>query len=298
MQYEQALTVLTRLKDAAPPTASVRIGEVLALFRRLYDENDLLKATRGAQTRQRDALGLEDVFARANELLLPSLEDLYAQIATIRTGKLGRLNAEQVDALLLAEQLAQTSRTLIDSLDTLTRLRRGRLRFNIEPFSPVNLIQQAYQQVQERAEARGHRVILRMDDPLPTPVGDYERALAILIDLLDNAILYTSYGGVIRLTADTLGTHVLFSVEDNGVGLTMDDIHHVGEPFWRGIHQQLVRQHPGAGMRLHVARHVLALLGSELFFSGHTGEGSTFSFILPVARAQTSRLTASVNQAG
>jgi signal transduction histidine kinase len=146
------------------------------------------------------------------------------------------------------------------------------------------MIRRAWERMEDKAQSRGHRIVIQTDERLPWVRGDVERCGEVLGALLDNAILYTAFGGVIRLSIDSLGTHVLFGVEDSGVGLTDDDLAHIGEPYWRGMHHPLVRQQPGSGLSLHVAREVLLRQEGELFFSGEEGEGSTFSFALPAAR--------------
>jgi two-component system sensor histidine kinase/response regulator len=82
------------------------------------------------------------------------------------------------------------------------------------------------------------------------------------------------------MSVDNLGTHVLFSVADNGIGLTPEDIEKIGRPFWRGNHQRLVRAHAGTGLHLYLAKQILALQDGELIYSGEPGVGSTFSFTL------------------
>ncbi len=299
MHYAQAITVLRKMQSAAPPTAAARLGDVVELLIALYDENAALKnqpaplpapLVTGVLS---DPVGTgvlpplpsppaESLLPQTVEVLLPALTVLRGQIAAVRTGRLGRVNAEQDGVLLLAEQQAEAAFAMIDSLDMLTKLRTGSLDVQLEPVDVESVIQTVWQRTHEKAAARGHRVSVRLDDPLPAVVGDRSHVVTILCDLLENAILYTPYGGVIRLTADTLGTHVLIGVEDNGVGLMSND--QVGEAFWRGIAHALVRQHSGAGLRLYLARQLLPLMDGELFFSGEAGEGSTFSFTLPAMR--------------
>src|SRR5690606_32334537 len=108
--------------------------------------------------------------------------------------------------------------------------------------------------VLNRASARGHELALAVPESVPMVHGDFYQALLVLTDLLDNAIRYTPPGGTIRLSVDGLGTHVLFSVADNGIGLRPEDMDTVGQPFWRGEHHPLVRQHPGTGLSLFLAR--------------------------------------------
>lgn len=284
MQYAQAIHVLRKMQSAAPPTASARLGDVIALLVALYDENTALKTAEFAPAPPAPPPpnALDPLFLQALEILIPALTVVQAQVNGVRAGKLGRVNQEQDGALALAEQQADAVSTLLDSLDVLTKLRLGALDIHLEPMDGADAINRAWGRVSLKAESRGHQMAMRLDDPLPRVIGDKLYVAIVLSDLMENAILYTPYGGVIRLTADTLGTHVLFGVEDNGVGLTPDD--HIGEAFWRGETNALVRQHRGAGLRLYLARQLLQMMGGELFFSGEPGEGSTFSFTLPAAR--------------
>jgi signal transduction histidine kinase len=122
-----------------------------------------------------------------------------------------------------------------------------------------------------------------LDRRLPPLRADYQRTLAILVDLMDNAVRYTPEGGSSRIAVDNLGGYVLFTVADNGIGLSDADMQYIGQPFWRALHQPLVRAHRGTGLRLYLARRVLEMQGGALFFSGEPNAGSTFSFTVPVA---------------
>jgi len=98
-------------------------------------------------------------------------------------------------------------------------------------------------------------------------------------------VRYTPEGGASRIAVDNLGGYVLFTVADNGIGLNEQEMAYLGQPFWRGLHQPLVRAHRGTGLRLYLARRVLAMQDGELFFSGESGRGSTFSFTVPTEQA-------------
>ncbi len=278
MQYAQAITILRKMQAAAPPTAAARIGAVIDLMIDLFDQNAALR-THAEPVPQ---ASIDPLFQQTVDLLLPALTSLRGQIRALRSGNLGRFNSEQESALHLAEQQADSAFDMIDSLFTLMKVESGVIEIHSEAFDGEATINRAWNWVKDRAEARGHRVAMRIDDPLPTVLGDPIQVLTILVDLMENAVLYTPPGGTIRMTADTLGTHVLFGIEDTGIGLSPDD--RVGEPFWRGVEHPLVRQHPGGGLRLYLASELLRMMGGELFFSGEPGEGSTFSFTLPTAK--------------
>ncbi len=277
MQVDQALRALVQLKGAAPPTTAARLGEVIDLVQQLDEEN----ATLSQQIVS--APPLFDMMPQTFEFLRPALHIVRAQSEALRDGKLGRITTEQVDCLKVINDHAVSSLRLIETLDTISLIQQGRLNIDLGSFSGLDLLAEAWQRQYEASEAREHHISIHADDPLPSIVGDHRYVVSILSDLLDNAIRYTPVGGNIRVTAETLGTHVLFSVADNGIGLSADDMEHIGEPFWRARQQTLVREHPGTGLRLYLAQQILRQHGSELLFSGEPSMGSTFSFALPVS---------------
>lgn len=260
MQVDQALRVLTQLQQAAPPTTAARLGDIIDLIRQ-FNQNTY--------------------WQQAIETLKPSLVLVHSQADGLRAGRVGRISTEQADCLKLIYDHAASGLTMIEALEIMSVLRENALALESLVFSGVDLLADAWQHRYLEAELRDHHVNVHADAPLPPVRGDYQRILGIVIDLLDNAIRYTPYGGTIRLTAESVGSHVLFSVADNGIGLTSEDSEHVGQPFWRAVHQPLVRQYPGAGLRIHLARQILALHETELLFTGEPGMGSTFSFMLP-----------------
>jgi signal transduction histidine kinase len=225
----------------------------------------------------------EELLTRFNEVFKPSLILLRGQAESLWEGKLGRLSSSQLDALKLMLTNAESALALLDSFELINQLRHQSLTIQSQDFDPSELLNAAQQIVQNRATAREHQISLQIDDALPRVRADFERSLIILIDILDNAIRYMPNDGSIRLSADTLGTHVLFTIADTGIGMTLEECDHVGKPFWRAMHQPLVRHHPGTGLRLFLAKRILVLQGGELFFSGEPSLGSSFSFTLPVA---------------
>lgn len=283
MQVEQALRTLVQLKGAAPPTTAQRLGDVIALMRQLDEENNTLyrqMATTPPSPVEALPPPNDGLAPKAFEALKPSLHVIRAQSEALRAGKLGRITTEQADCLKLVNEHAASALSVIESLDTIMLVGNGQLHIEQTVFSPLDLLAEVWQRHNQDAEQREHHINIHADDPIPPVVGDRRYVVMILSDLLDNAVRYTPFGGMIRVRAETLGTHVLFSIADNGIGLTNEDMQHIGEPFWRARHQSLVRQHPGTGLRLHIARLLLQMHGSDLLLSGEPSMGATFSFAL------------------
>lgn len=276
MDVDQALQVLARLQTAAPPTTSARLSEVITVVRTLADGRDQPVAAAPDETAA--------LMARVYEVLRPSLAFVRDQAQALRDGRLGLITTEQADSLAQIDEHSSAALALLGTVGDITRLRKGELEIYPSVFNGLELLAEAWQSAYAAAEQHEHQISVHADDPLPAVIGDYDQILTILVDLLDNAIRYTPFGGAIRITAESLGDQVLFSIADNGIGLNQDDQAQIGQPFWRALYQPLVRQYAGGGLRLYRAQQILALHESTLFFSGEPSMGSTFSFILPAAK--------------
>ncbi|MCA9907928.1 MAG: ATP-binding protein, partial [Anaerolineae bacterium] len=152
----------------------------------------------------------------------------------------------------------------------------------VSVFDCVDLVTRARDLMKSTARAHGHQITFEPPERPAHARADFEQSLAILIGLLDNAIRYTPDAATISVSIDHLGSHVLVSVVDTGIGLSPSDLANVGKPYWRATHQPVVQENPGSGLRLYLAEQIARLQGGELIFSGELDKGSTFSFTLPV----------------
>ena len=229
------------------------------------------------------------------DLMLPMQNGLRPTITAIRTqssrlsgGMMGSLTTEQTTSVRIIRDHADSALSLLDAVQQINALQEGSFRLQRKTFACKDLIARARDLMQASARARQHRITYYPPDQPLYAHGDFDHALATMIDLLDNAIRYTPTGGATRITVDDLGTHILISIADTGIGLSDSDLLQVGKPFWRATHQALVRDNPGSGLRLYLAQRILTLQGGELIFSGELNGGSTFSFTLPAAKPSDS----------
>jgi signal transduction histidine kinase len=221
-----------------------------------------------------------DVLAGMNDALRAPLVAVRGRAELLQAGLLGQITPDQAQWLHAIHDNTDRAFRLLDAVQYLIMLQRDEVRIDWSNFIASDLLREACHRMQQRADARGHHLIMQVPEPVPMARGDYYQSLIVLTDLLDNAVRYTPPGGQIRLSAESLGTHVLFTVADSGIGLRPEDLEYIGSPFWRGVHHPLVHQHAGTGLSLFLARQVLALQSGELIFSGELGMGSTFSFTL------------------
>ena len=305
-----AIELLSRLRDAAPAATASRLEQVILLIQKLaeetaffnarvMDDSALLEVEPAAMppepapealneasfTLPDEAVAGEstafDVLVGVNDALRAPLVAIRGRAELLKAGILGQITEEQAQWLESIHENTERAFNLLDAVQRLIAMQQDDVQIDWSDFIASELLEEARERIRKRATIRDHEVTLQVPDSVPMAHGDFYQALVVLTDLLDNAILYTPEGGQIRLSVDSLGTHVLFTVADNGIGLRPEDMDSVGKPFWRGEQQPLVRQHTGTGLSLFLARRILKLQGGELIFSGEPGIGSTFSFTLP-----------------
>jgi signal transduction histidine kinase len=240
----------------------------------------LEKAAASAEKTALDDTTAMSVMVGLNDALRAPLVAIRGRAELIEAGMLGQISEEQAQWLKAIQENTARSFRVLDAIQRLINVENKEIRINWSDFIASELLEEAHERVKDRAAAQQHSISIHLPDSVPLARGDFYQTLIILTDLLDNAIRYTPEGGQIRLSVDSLGTHVLFTVADTGIGLRPEDLEQVGKPFWRGDYHPRVRQYTGSGLTLFLAKQVLALQGGELIFSGEPELGSTFSFTL------------------
>ncbi|MCA0456894.1 MAG: HAMP domain-containing histidine kinase [Chloroflexi bacterium] len=222
------------------------------------------------------------LFTGLSDSLRPPLVAIRGRAELVQGGLLGQITPEQDTWLEAIQENTNRAFAVLDAVQEMIAIQQGKVRIEPVNFLATDLLTEAWERTRDRAKQLGHNVTIQAPDLVPVAHGDFYQSIIVLTDLLDNAMRYTPPGGSIRLSVDNLGTHVLLSVADNGIGLRPEDLDFIGKPFWRGSHHKLVRAHAGTGLRLYLAKQVLALQDGELIFTGEAGTGSTFSFTLPI----------------
>jgi len=190
-------------------------------------------------------------------------------------------------------QIRQSARVLlalIDDLLDLARLERGALTLDLKPVSLSEVIQRSVETVRLMSEARGVVLILApLPEPMPPVRADALRLQQILWNLLANAIQFTSQHGRVVVRVEREGERYLVSVEDDGIGIPESELPHVFERF-RQVDGSATRGHAGMGIGLSLARNLVELHGGTIWASSVVGQGSRFTFALPIRPAER-RLT-------
>jgi signal transduction histidine kinase len=130
---------------------------------------------------------------------------------------------------------------------------------------------------------RSHELALEAPDDLPLVVGDPDKVSRVLINLVDNGIKYSPDGGRVVLTVAAAGSHVRFSVADEGLGIPPSDQRRVFEKFYRHD-PNMNRGVGGTGLGLYICRELVRRMDGRIWVeSPGLGRGSVFHVELPSA---------------
>jgi len=163
------------------------------------------------------------------------------------------------------------------------------VRLTFQPVQLDEIAQDVYLDIQRRAqeENKDIEINLEIGEHIPEISGDRERIRQVLGNLLSNGYNYTPVGGRVALRIQPVESGVQVDVEDNGIGIDLGVQHRIFDRFYRG-EDPLVLATAGFGLGLALSRSIIEMHGGTIWFksAGIPGEGSTFSFTLPVAQPE------------
>ncbi|MDQ2717549.1 MAG: ATP-binding protein, partial [Chloroflexota bacterium] len=148
-----------------------------------------------------------------------------------------------------------------------------------------------------RLEEKQQDLVLHLPDPSPIVQGDSERIVQILSNLLSNAHKYTPQGGHIELAVETTGTMARISVIDSGIGLSVEEQAQLFTRFYRA-QNATTQTVNGTGLGLTIARSLVEMHGGEITVTSKPGQGSTFSFTLPLVQQRAAPISAPAGHRG
>jgi PAS domain S-box-containing protein len=235
-----------------------------------------------------DRLKSEFVATVSHELRTP-MTSIKGYVDILLMGAAGQLTQQQTSFLDIVKTNTERLNILVNDLLDVSRIEAGKLELAITPLNLGAMIEEVVGEMRLRSDKENRPMEFVLDVPpnLPRVPADEERLLQILDNLVSNAYLYTPAGGRVEVQVTATEKEVQVHVIDNGIGVHLDDHERIFERFFRG-EDPLVLASSGNGLGLSIARQLVNMHRGRLWLQseGIPGEGSTFSFTMPLEPPQ------------
>jgi len=229
----------------------------------------------------------------SHELRTP-LASIIAYSELLSEGLTGPLNQEQVQCVQSITEMGRTLLDLITSILDISQLEAGKLRLAFAPVDAAEVVVGAVSSVTPQARRKGLSLDVRFPElRQPRVLADKGRLQQVLVNLLANAVKFTSQGGVrIRLSdvgpqpelEDVQGYRI--AVEDTGVGIREDHLDRIFHSFYQ-VDSSSTREFGGVGLGLAIVKRFTEGHGGKVLVQSVPGEGSIFTVVLPARPPQT-----------
>jgi PAS domain S-box-containing protein len=200
-------------------------------------------------------------------------------------GMYGEVSAEQRNALQRIRKNQEQLLAVITDILSFARLEAGRLELDSEPVPVSTILNDLPSLVESFVATKEIAFSIDCADESAVALGDREKILQILTNLVTNAVRATPKAGSIAVRCVRVGDSVEFCVDDTGVGIPADKIDHIFSPFVQ-LGRALNKPGEGVGLGLAISRDFAEAMGGSLTAKSTLGEGSTFTLRLPQVQAE------------
>lgn len=168
---------------------------------------------------------------------------------------------------------------LVNELLELSRIESGQVPLEMVPTNAWEILSNAFERMKILAEKEKIDLTANKQEGQYFILADPPRLTQVLVNIIHNAIKFTTEGGKIRCYLDYQEGKAIFSISDNGIGIPREDLPRIFERFYKS---RRVKKGAGTGLGLSIAKHLVEAHGGKIWVESQLGEGSTFYISLPI----------------
>jgi two-component system, cell cycle sensor histidine kinase DivJ len=266
------------------PLEQAAESEVVAVMRDVTDRKVQEQALDLARTaaEQADASKSRFLATMSHELRTPlnaiiGFSEMIAQEDVLMIDAARRKEYAQ-----LINDSGQHLLSVVNGILDMSKMQSGNFEISPEPFAPRGALLNCCNLLALKARENGIDLVTRAPEDLPVITGDPRAFKQIVLNLVSNAIKFTERGGMVTVSAGVEGSRLLLRVADTGVGIAVDDLKRIGDPFFQAG-KTYQRRHEGTGLGLSIVKSLVALHGGEMTVQSRIDEGTTVAVALPLA---------------
>lgn len=246
--------------------------------------NELARANQELQEANR--MKSQFLATMSHELRTP-LNSIIGYTELVLNGVYGPMNETQVDRLRKVLRNGHDLLALINDILDLSKIEAGRMDLYIEPVPLASVVDDVVGMLMPMAEEKGLELRKDIAESLPLVMADEARLNQIVVNLLSNAVKFT-HDGYIDISASLLESkkQIAVKVQDTGIGIAQDKIESIFDEFQQADNTT-TREYGGTGLGLAITRRLVQAHSGTISVESKLGEGSTFTFYLPISEDQS-----------
>ncbi len=259
-------------------------------------EQEVLSRTRELETEMAERRKAQENAEAANRAKSEFLANMSHEIRTPMNAIIGLTHLaqlaeptdQQMDYLQKIHSSAHSLLGILNDILDFSKIEAGKLEFSRTDFHLDDMLNGLTDLFAVKAAEKGIEIIMAVDEDVPcTLVGDPLRISQVLINLMSNAVKFTGKGEVvIRVSLEAKSAdsaRIRFSVADQGMGISPEYLPKLFDPFCQAD-CSTTRKFSGTGLGLAICKKLVTIMGGHIWVDTLLGKGSTFSFIIELAR--------------
>jgi PAS domain S-box-containing protein len=251
-----------------------RAEEAFYEYRREIEQQNI-------QLKKADQLKTDFLNVTSHELRTP-MSAIKGYVQIILKQALGQISDEQKKALDVVLRNTDRLDALIQDILDISRLESGTMKFIVEHIEIRKMLDEIVETMQPYANQKEIKINTQMEDDLPELTADKERIKQVIINIVHNAVKFSSTDSIINIRTRKEQDNILFEIQDFGKGIPQDQQEKVFEMFYQ-VDSGADRKFGGVGLGLAISRGIVVSNGGKIWVESIVGEGSTFKFTLPLA---------------
>lgn len=194
-----------------------------------------------------------------------------------------KLDEEQQEYVNTIHRCSESLLHLVNDILDVSKIENGLLQVDSHPFDLKELHSDIQKMFSIKCQEKGLSLELHMDEEIPSRAkGDSHRLRQVLMNLVGNAVKFTEKGKVrIEVKKDSIAKTYSWHIIDTGRGIKRENI----KKLFRSFYQEdpsIARQYGGTGLGLMISKNLVEIMGGQISVTSNYGEGTTFSFSLPL----------------
>jgi signal transduction histidine kinase len=244
-------------------------------------ENERFQQEQISQLKAIDRIKEDFLNAASHELRTP-LTSIMGFTEFLEDGMGGTLSPEQAEYVSKIAEGGQKLQRIVDDMLDFARLEAGTFRLQSQPVDVRTLIVEETALLKPQALAKQQSIETELPAEPLFALADPARVGQVLLNLVGNAIKFTTDGGLIRIRAHMTDNGIRVDVCDSGPGIEASNMPRLFQKFYQ-VDPSTTREHGGAGLGLSISKALVEAHGGTIGVESEWGAGSTFWFTLPTA---------------